>query len=109
MKTLPLLAEVPRLTVEYLRVVVEGYTGGVRINPTTFVVQFAYTPNDGSLPNENMWVDGDWDTSNTTYMARGLYGPGTGAALAAGDWVAWVRIVSNPETPVRRLGILRIT
>lgn len=108
MRPLPVLAEVPSLTTEYVRVVVEGWDGGERINPTGLGVQFAFMQGT-TEPGENDWVAGDWDTSNETYMARGLFGPNTEAVLTDGDWVVWCRVISTPEQPVRRLGILRIT
>ena len=107
MRTLPVLAELPSLTVERVRAIVEGWDGGEQVDPTGLVVQFAFT--DGTKPNENQWAPGDWDVSNQTYIARGLFGPGTAAPLTPGDWTVWVRIISNPEQPVRILGILRIT
>ena len=116
MRPLPLLPPVSRLTVEYVRVIVEGWVNGSQVNPTTFGVQFAFTDvvpgaaeETWPLPTENDWVTGSWETSNKTYMARGLFGPGTAAALAPGDHVVWCRVISNPEEPVRRLAILRIT
>lgn len=107
MHALPLIAEVPAISTEYVRAIVEGYEGGRLIDPTIMGVQFAFTL--GANPGLNDWANGTWDNANGTYFARGLFGPGAGRPLAPGDWTVWLRIISNPEQPARRLGVLRTT
>jgi hypothetical protein len=106
---LPVLAEVPSLSVEFLRVAVEAWEGGEVIDPTALAVEFAFTASPDDEPEAGDWAEGDWDTSNATYLARGLFGPGTDHPLTDGDWVAWCRVTATPERPVRAVGIVRIT
>lgn len=106
--TLPVIDEVPSVSTEYVRAIVYGYESGEQVDPTDLGVWFAFLP-EGVSPGLNDWTQGNWDHANQTYFARGLYGPESDVPLDPGDWIVWVRIVSNPERPARRLGILRIT
>lgn len=94
---------ISKLTKEYVRVPVAAKENGVVVDPTNPVltVEMAFTT--GADPS--VWSAAGWETDGTTYFARILVGgPSTGAAveLAAGTYVAWVRITDTPERPVVR-------
>lgn len=102
-------AEVPSITRESIEVEVEARDrlGGRRVNLASTGVYFAFVAEDAE-PRENDWKPGSWEVLNGTYLARFLVG-GDGVPLDPGDWVVWIRVVSNPEQPARPLGILRVT
>ena len=80
------------------------------------------TPNDLStsgvlvalLPAEQRPLPGNWVAGvlvqeNSVWWVRLLVGPGGDIELTVGDWQEWVRILDNPEQPLRKPGILVIT
>lgn len=102
-------ASIPGLSTEYVTVEVEARRRGRRVNLTSTAVQFAFTA-EGSEPGVGDWHAGVWEALNGTYLAMCLVGPGAGGVpLGDGRWLAWVRVVSNPEQPARLLGILEVT
>jgi hypothetical protein len=88
----------------YIKVPVTAKLAGVVLNPTSDVVQMAFSL-VGSDPST--WYAAVWETDSTTtpptYLARILVGPGgaTGA-LALGTYNIWVKVTDNPEIPVLR-------
>lgn len=82
----------------------------VIFNPTSDVVQFAFTEGYGVTPS--VWVTGSWDSTvvqGSWYNAKCLVGPGAGGtALAAGTYTVWLKVTDNPEIPVRQTGTLII-
>lgn len=91
--------------------VTKTYQGSVA-DPTTDSVYFAFLPS-GTRPVDADWVDGDWeiDPSGPTYYARVLVGAGGVPAvpLALGTYQVWLRILDDPEHPIRVVGVLKIT
>lgn len=50
-------------------------------------------------PDDDEWINAEWETDGQRQWARCLVGPGA-HALKRGHYRVWVKIVSNPETPV---------
>lgn len=99
--------EVSSMSTEYVQVDVEARHNGRPHNLSTTAVWFAFVP-EGIDPGPGNWVPGSWEVLNRTYVAQCLIGPG-GNPVAEGDWVVWVRVIANPEVPVRPVGLLRVT
>lgn len=114
MDRLPLIGKITRASTEYVKVPVETWDdAGDKVDPTDLVVQFAATPidtTDDSTPNPDPgdWNAGEWSQANRTYFAKGLVGPDGGLDLAVGEWAVWVRVISVPERPARKVGRLVI-
>jgi hypothetical protein len=51
------------------------------------------------------WIDAAWDDGR----ARVLVGPGADVELASGHYDVWVQVTANPETPIRKAGLIDIT
>lgn len=98
------------LSTEPIRVSVSATVAGVPINPTSDTVQFAFT--SGGSPSSGDWRGGSWETltsaGSVVYLAVCQVGPG-GAVLTVGTWYVWVKVVDNPDIPVRQVGLLQIT
>jgi hypothetical protein len=77
------------------------------VDPTGFPVAFAFRTT--GEPEDPDWKPAEWETSDSEYLARLLVGPDGGEALDEGAYAVWVRVTSNPEKVVRRLGRLIIT
>jgi hypothetical protein len=98
------------LSTEYVQVPVSATAAGVNVNPTSDSVQFAFMATGNPTPSD--WHTGTWTTiAPTTYLAQILVGPDNGGVtLTAGTTYAiWVKVTDNPETPVRQVGLLKIT
>jgi hypothetical protein len=96
------------LSTEYLQVPVSIIASGTTVNPTSDVVQFAFMK--AGKPGSSDWHIGSWDTAPGGYLAQCLVGPGAGGTvLALGTYQIWLKIVDNPEVPVRPVGLLAIT
>lgn len=98
---------VSSLTKEYVKVRVIGRRDGADIDPTAFLVDFAFTAVDVEPTTE--WAAGNWENDNGLYYARALIGPGTSFVLADGTYDIWVRFADGTETPVRNVGRLIVT
>lgn len=92
---------------------VEVTEQGLAYNPTSDVVEFAFTAIGDRLPAT--WFVGSWDGTQpvpgtTAYRAQVLVGPGSsGPVLAVGKYQVWIRITDSPEVPVLPVGHLAIT
>lgn len=80
-------------------------------NPTSDVVQFAFTPVTYPVTEPTQWVTGSWATfPGPAYWAQCLVGPANGGtALSIGTYQVWVKITDNPEVPVLQPSLLKIT
>jgi len=84
-------------------------------SPTALTVMFAFTSGESSVGAT--WYTGVWDgsavlQSDGTYqaIAQCLVGSGGGVVtLAVGTYVVHVRITDNPEAPVKRVGVLKVS
>lgn len=113
MERLPLIGSITRASTEFVKVPVESWDDdGDLTDPRDLPVQVAATPleADGSTsnPDPGDWNAGEWSKANATYFAKGLIGPDGGLDLAVGEWAIWVRIISTPERPARKVGRLVI-
>lgn len=103
------------LDTEYLVYPVALVVGGVVINPTADVVQFAFMPNPANAnPGVSDWHNGSWVTTTTGgYQAQILVGPANGGVTpgggATGLYNVWIKITDSPEVPVRQIDLLSIT
>lgn len=98
------------LSTEYVQVPISATAAGVPVNPTSDQVQFAFMATGNPSPGD--WHLGSWETiAPNTYIAQCLVGPGSGGVtLTAGTtYSIWVKVTDNPETPVRQVGLLKIT
>lgn len=97
------------LSTELVEYRVAATINGAAYNPTADVVQFAF-PGYGTDPASTDWHPGTWQTDpGSTYWAQCLVGPANGGVvLAVGSYGIWLKIVDNPEVPVKQVGILQI-
>lgn len=72
-------------------------TEATGINPTTDVVELAFTVDDAA---PTVWTVGVWKTIQGRYWALALVGPGGALTLPVGRYWVNVRITDNPEVPV---------
>lgn len=94
------------LSVQYVPAQVTATIAGLNYNPTSDVVQMAFTSGTGQ---PSTWFTGTWETDQGAYVALCLIGPGTTAGqLAAGVWNVWVKVTDNPEVPVIRAGQIQV-
>lgn len=101
------------LSCQYVQAAVSATVSGAPYNPTSDVVQFAFT-RAPAAPGPSDWVAGSWDGATprppgSTYAAQCLVGPGGTITLAAGTYTMWIKITDTPETPVINVGLLKIT
>jgi hypothetical protein len=103
------------LSTEFIKVKVTAtVNGNAAYNPTVDVVYFAFVAREAE-PQNSDWVVGRWETETLVtpngtvhiYRALGLIGP-TAKVLARGVYDVYVKIVDNPEIPVRYVGILEV-
>jgi len=101
------MKDVSALSKQYIRVIVKAKDeNGVDIVIGSDVVEFAFMLN-GNDPTDLDWKAGAWGAAN---VARILIGPGTAAALTAGNqYQVWVRVTDNPEVPVLKVDALNVT
>ena len=95
------------LSTEDVQVDVEADGGSY--DPTADAVAFAFMV--AGDPGSGDWHAGGWGTplEPGVYPAQCLVGPGAGGVpLALNTYAIWVRIVDNPEIPVRKAGLLVI-
>ena len=108
-----------RDTTEYLLVPLAGTDeSGTAINPLgppALAVQMAVLPKGDNDPDEPDWRDAEWESGvdedgNIIYRVRCLFGPGATPPFTwePGEYSVWVRVFDNPETPVKRAGIIVI-
>lgn len=105
------MLQISTASLEYVRVAVSANASGTAIDPTGSTVQMAFMATE-SAPSVSDWKSATWETDTSTnpdtYHARCLVGPAGAATLTAGTYVAWVKVLSSPETPVLRCGYLRV-
>jgi hypothetical protein len=100
------------LSTQMLQILV-GVKSPSGYNPTSDVVQFAFTPltYPETSPTSGSWVTGSWTTfPGPAYWAQCLVGPANGGtALSLGTYQAWLKITDSPEVPVLQPCLLTIT
>jgi hypothetical protein len=95
------VAQIPAISVEYVRVAVTGPTG---VDLGELDVALAVVA-DGQIPVTDDWKVGTWIGSS----AAVLVGPGTLLELGQGTYDVYVKITSDPEIPVLPSGSIHIT
>lgn len=104
---------ISQLATEYYKVPVAATLAGASVNPTSLTVQFAFMPQATQVPQTSDWVGGSWETVAGSilfpYSARCLVGSGGAITLATGVYVAYIKILSSPETVVDIVGYLEIS
>ena len=108
---------ISQLATLYYKVPVAATYEGASVNPTSLPVSFAFVPQATQVPQLSDWVGGTWETIANNllypYSARCLVGPDAGDAgittLGTGVYVAYIKILSDPETIVDIVGYLEIS
>jgi hypothetical protein len=95
---------VSALSTEYVSVPV---TAAGDVDVTTLDVEMAFLP-VGTPPEEDDWIEAEWETVDAQNRVRALVGPSSDAVLTAGTYVVWVNFDDNPEDPVKQAGFLVI-
>lgn len=103
------MLRVSAASLEYVRVRVRAKKQGVVYDPTSSVVTFAFTGKSG-LAVTTEWAAGVWEADGSDYYAMCLVGPGEAASvtLDPGTYKVWIKIVDNPEQPVKESGTLEV-
>ncbi|MEU6513630.1 hypothetical protein [Streptomyces sp. NPDC046978] len=97
---------------EYVGADVTVTVQGQPYNPTSDVVEFAFSAIGG---RPSTWYTGGWDGNQPTpgtnaYRAQVLVGPNSsGPTLDKGRYTVWIRITDSPEQPVIAVGQLAVT
>ena len=104
---------VSHLSTEYILIPVSVTIAGQPYNPGSDTVQFAFMPNAVQQPAGGDWVNGSWETVPTNfiypYNAKCLVGPSGATVLTLGTYAVYLKIIDNPEIPVRACAQLTIT
>jgi hypothetical protein len=98
--------EISSESLEYVKVWVDAKRSGVSFDPTSDVVEMAFTT--GSDIDEADWQNSSWETIGRKYYARCLVGPGGAIELDDGLYQVWVRITDSPEIPVLTAGYIKV-
>lgn len=88
------------LSIEPIRVPVFAKISGVKIDPTSMAVAFAFKA-IGVDPVGGDWLTGTWDVSDV-YKAQV-----TPPVLAIGIYVVWLRLTGT-DVPIKRVGYLKV-
>lgn len=98
------------LSSEYVRVSVAASVNGAEIDPTGDAVQMAFMA-QGTTPGAGDWKTASWETDPTQtpviHYARTVVGPSGVIQLAPGVYDTYLKVVDNPEVPVKRAGPIR--
>lgn len=94
---------VSTLSAEKIRVLVTAHENGNPVDPTADPVFIALTTASAS-PGEADFEIAEWeDAGGGAYYARILVGPGSDVGvLSPGSYAIWVKVVDDPEVPVKR-------
>ncbi len=95
------------LSTEYVKVPLTVTVDGEKFDPTSEVVQMAFTE-VGDAPGDDDWRDASWETIRFLPYARCLVGPDGTGPLMVGQWTVWVKVFSTHETPVLNCGQLEV-
>ncbi len=99
------------LSSEYVRVSVAAAVNGTDIDPTGDTVQMAFVP-QGAVPAVSDWKTASWETDATVqppiHYVRAVVGPTGIITLTPGVFDTYVKVVDNPELPVKNAGQMRV-
>lgn len=96
---------IPASTQEYVYVPLTAWSGDVE-DPTALPVAVAIVP-AGAEPAAGDYTAGTWVTDTSGHRARVLWQTAVPSPQPHTTYEVWLRITSNPETPVLRAGKLR--
>lgn len=104
------IPEISASSVEYVRVPVYAKASGSVVDPTGDTVVMAFMASTAA-PGVSDWKTASWETDATTepdtFFARCLVG--SAVTLTAGTtYHVWVKVTDNPETPVKRAGLVKV-
>lgn len=106
------MLDISTASLAYVLVPVRARAAGAAYDPTADTVAMAFTA-AAATPVTGDWKTASWETDATTtpdtYYARCLVGTGGTVALTAATYTVWVKITDNPETPVLRAGLVRVS
>jgi hypothetical protein len=96
------------LSLQYVQAQVQATVLGTPYDPTSGVVQFAFT-RPGAQPA--LWLAGAWGgtVQSGVFIAQCLVGPGGTIALTPARYNMWIKVTDSPEIPVINVGTLMIT
>jgi len=90
---------------EPVQLLIEATQGGSVYNPTGDPVAIAILPDTSPEPGyaSSAWNTASWETDpGPSYWASILVGPlNGGVVLAAGTYIAYVRVTDNPAVPIK--------
>lgn len=90
---------------EMVQATVRAFASGLLIDPTGYAVSWNFTTSqDAPALADPGWKTGSWDVGTTGNYVAQVKSGATGAALTAGEYYAWVKIVAGTETVVRQIG-----
>lgn len=104
----PTPLELPRITVERVRLPVQTST-----DPTGDVPEWATAP-AGAVPDEGDWIAGTWEGSWSAggwldAVSPTLVGAAAEVPLPVGRWLVWFRFAIGSEVPARIVGYVDVT
>lgn len=96
-----LVSRISSLSGELLTFGVAAASGGLPVNPTDAVVEFAFK-STAADPEGADWQAGAWDTTLTRTYVAGIAPGAGGVGLTAGEWYTWIRITADEADPIVR-------
>lgn len=96
---------ISHLSLQYVSIPITAtQLNGTSFNPTGTQVFMAFMPQATQVPQNADWMTANWATRSNDilqpYAAYCLVGPGGTITLAIGTYIVYVKIISNPETPI---------
>lgn len=99
------MLEMSTASTEYVKIPVIARIAGELADPTADTVSLAILPPTTAAPAGGDWLTGDWETdTDLGYLARTLV---TAGDFPAGTYAVWAKVAHDPETIVRRSGLMR--
>jgi hypothetical protein len=90
---------------EMIQATVTAWASGLLLDPTIYAVSWSFQADSSPPPLiDPSWKAGTWDVSTTGNYVAQIRSGATGAALAAGEYYAFIKIVAGTETVVRQIG-----
>lgn len=107
----PLVQQYASTSLEYVPVPVTAMVNGSPYNPTNDPVYMLFTSTfDAPTAGSSDWKAATWTTGTTqgTYLANCLIGPGGTLTLTPGVYQVWIKITDSPEVPIRYSGQIEV-
>lgn len=84
-----------------IRCSVRADSGGLIVNPLSYLAEFAFSTTD---TDPGSWVAGTWDVTATGMYVMQIRSGATGAALAVGTYYLWTRITGGGDVDIKQPG-----